>query len=146
VLRNIEAPQERRANRRKDKDSIARISLVVNSLDKPHFEAALRELFTVSKKVKLPIGSVIHIGDYRAVTKTAEEELKRLGGSFSAATEPPREYGITSSPTWILFTPDSTIVLEVVRSVGRYITPNGEFIENPLVEDRPPEIDIRGGF
>lgn len=130
----------------KSDGAISKISLVVNSLDRKHFDSTIRELIAVSQKTKIPVGEVIHIGDYSVASEAVIKEISSRGGNIFGATEPPPEYGIQSSPTWILVTPNGKILLEGVRAVGLYIGPEGEFTERPLVPDRPPEVDVRGEF
>lgn len=130
----------------KSGDGIIKISVVVNSLDRAHFDGTIRELVSVAKKRKIQIGSVMHIGDYRAITPSIEAAIKGVGGSIAGISTPPAEYGVETSPAWIMATPNGEIVLEGVRAVGLYIDGGGNFVEKPIVPDRAPEIEVRGEF
>lgn len=107
------------------------IGAIVNAVDKRHMNLALAELARHTKNVTLgPVYLVGSLGSF------SEDELIEMMQSLGAAptkfvAQPPDEYRVSRSPTWILFTPQGKVLLEGVRLSTR-VNAMGEFVEKGI--------------
>jgi hypothetical protein len=103
------------------------VSVVVNSLDKAHFEKVVEEVFRLRDTNSAFISELLHIGDYTVVTDKLEDECAKRGILIHQIDSPPKDLAVNTSPAWRVQTRDGFYVVEGFLSLGGFINEWGEF-------------------
>jgi len=128
-----------------DAQPVQSIGAILNGLDKAHYETQLTILFEVAERYDFNLGPIYAIG-----ASSHKDDLGRYfplilrGAKIEYPTEPPEEYDVSMSPTWLINTKKGQYVLEATGTLDRYFNSRGHFIEKPvsaLPEREEPLLD-----
>lgn len=103
---------------------------IINAVEKNHFEERMRELLEVVDRYDFNVGFVWAIGSVQNIISSKEVLfLAARQALIEAAEEPPAQYKVKMSPTWIVRTPEGEILLEATGPLVANFNMKGEFIE-----------------
>jgi hypothetical protein len=106
------------------------IGLIVNSMEREHYQRALQGLLHIADTREIKISSVYTLGNFEIATRSSLiPGVVARGGVVRVLNEIPEGYEVTLSPTYIVKTPEGEIVLEAVSSLERYFSSSGEFLD-----------------
>lgn len=104
------------------------ISVVVNSLNREHFQRVINEAIRLHDSRIAVISSIDHIGDCRAVTPEIEAQLYRQRGIvINQIDQLPARYGVSLSPLWIVHKPEGLHLATGGMSIDSMINEFGEY-------------------
>lgn len=119
-------------------------SVVVNSLDRKHFNAVIDSVLKLHDARLALVTAVLHVGDYRSVTPELEASLLRRGIQIIDYSFPPDAGTPPLSPRWEIVTKDGTHIAEGFLSLEPFINEWGEY--SPTIkEEKLPDV-TPGGF
>lgn len=107
------------------------IGAVLNSLDKDHFFASIKELSDTAIRFDLGIGEVYAIGTVLSAFDTNQDLIRIFarGGGISIRSTAPEAYKVGRSPSWILYTKEGEILLEATGPLAANFNQKGEFVD-----------------
>lgn len=117
-------------NSRTSGTPIQSIGVILNGLDRKHFDQYLEELADVLKERKLPLGELYLIGTGRAYSSAEKDDyLRKWSLPLNFIHSPPKPYDkVSRSPTWIIQTAQGRILLEGLTNLSRYVNDRGELV------------------
>lgn len=116
------------------------IGLVVNSMQKDHYEETLAKLLALADNHKLKISTIYTLGDFEVATSSpALPAIVARGGVVRVVNEIPNGYDISLSPTFVVKTGEGEILLEAVPNLERYFNNQGDFLEPEVRGDSKPK-------
>jgi len=115
------------------------VHLVVSGDDRNHLNGVMKVLKRLKKR-NIKIGNIMIVGEHEPTVKQQPQEeknatfklVKSLGFSKPSIQDPSvvlEQYGITNSPTWIIWFQGKNFVFEGLRSPVKLFTSEGEFLE-----------------
>jgi len=99
----------------------------VNSKDREHLQSVLNEVYRLHDERKAFVLSVEHIGDYTAITPQIEEDLKARSIELLASSQPSLDLGLTTSPAWVIQTPQGAHTAEGIIAISAFFNEYGEY-------------------
>jgi len=106
------------------------ISLYVSSQTKGHFETAVRKAFRVAETNRnIKLAEIYHIGDYRNVSPSIENEAKSRGIVLVGLRQVPSLWQVKDSPVWILRDGNGEHIVEGLMQIERCISSQGDYKE-----------------
>lgn len=107
------------------------IGALINAEDKKHYFTVIGFLSKlIDTTYKLKIGSIYSIGNFKSLDPLDRIKFAKNGGRIIFRDSIPEKYKtITKSPTWILITEDSEILLEGILDPAQYISEDGYFVK-----------------
>ena len=107
-----------------------RVTLYVSSKDKRHLNEVMRTAFKVAEKnPSVVMAEVYHIGDYRNVPESLQQEAAARKIFMAAIQQPPKNLNIISSPAWVLRDNRGLHIVEGIVAIDKCIGLNGEYKE-----------------
>jgi hypothetical protein len=103
------------------------ISVYVNSQDREHLHRVLAEVYQLNDEKRAFVNSVEHIGNYSSITPDVEDELKRRSINLRAATLPSLDANLTTSPAWVIMTPQGVHIAEGIIEISSLFNEYGEY-------------------
>jgi hypothetical protein len=120
------------------------IGLIVNSMEREHYEAALQNLIRLADSRGLTLSTIYTLGNFEIATRSPLlPGLVARGAILRVLNEIPPGYEVTLSPSYIVKTPEGEVLLEAVSALEKYFSASGEFLDREpkrtLLPVRPPQ-------
>lgn len=124
-----------------------RVTLYVSSKDKRHLNEVMRTAFKVAEKSpSVVMAEVYHVGDYRNVPESLQQEAAARKIFMTAIQQPPKNLNIISSPAWVLRDSNGIHIVEGIVAIDKCIGLNGEYKEpqgSMFQEPATPTIGVK---
>ena len=118
------------------------ISLIVNGLDKKHFFSCLKDLYELCERTGMRIDTVYVVGNLDSVIDPALKAMSwprgvqdqpliginLYGGKLAVVEEPPKEYPVRLSPSWVVNTKEGAYILEAIGGYKKYFNNRGQLV------------------
>lgn len=118
------------------------VSLIVNALDEKHFKQSVKELTDLAGATGVHAKTVYAVGNLDSLLPKSftlaglalnpKEQpallLGLYGGNLALVEEPPRQYPVQRSPSWIITTAQGEYILEAVGPLHNYFNKKGQLV------------------
>jgi hypothetical protein len=118
----------------------------VNSLDRDHFNRAVRALLKMRHSTKAMVGAILHIGDYRNVTTEQKSSLQSAGIPLQPLDRVPDHLEALKSPVWEVITDAQPVYFSGVFDIGRFFAADGSLKKEPEQGKSSVSIQEMDGF
>jgi len=108
--------------------TVKQISAIINCDDREHFKAQLMTMRELVIKHDLSVGQLYAVCRSPALNDGIQMPLIIRGGILRVVEDPPAQYPIDLSPTWIVETEKGQHILEGQLDLARAFNSKGEFL------------------